>query len=122
MTMRCLIVDDNDSFLATAGMLLEREGVALAGAASTGAEAFREVERLQPDVVLVDINLGNDSGFDIARRLVEDLVVAATVILISTHDAEDFIELIAQSPAAGFLPKVELSATAIRRLLAGRHG
>ena len=117
----CLIVDDNHSFLEAARVLLEREGLTVAGVATTSAEALRQAETLRPDVVLVDISLGEESGFDLVQRLVEDdLADEATVILISTHAEEDVADLIAASPAAGFLPKAELSATAIRRIVDGR--
>jgi DNA-binding NarL/FixJ family response regulator len=73
-------------------------------------------------VMLVDIDLGPESGFDLARRLVDTPDRAGTrIVLISTHDRADFANLIAGSPAIGFLPKSDLSATAIRRLLAGAH-
>lgn len=118
MPARCLVVDDNPSFLEAAQALLEREGLTIAGVASTGPEALSKAEALRPDVVLVDISLGDESGFDVARQLVERGEVAApTVILISTHAEADFADLIAESPAAGFLPKAELSASAIRRFL-----
>jgi two-component system nitrate/nitrite response regulator NarL len=119
--LRCLIVDDSSSFLEAARTLLEREGLTVAGVASTGAEALVQAEQLRPDVVLVDITLGEESGFDLARRLVdEDLGDRSTVILISTHAEADFEDLIAASPATGFLPKSELSASAISRILSGR--
>ena len=118
MPIRCLIVDDSPSFLDAARVVLEREGVTVAGAASSGAEALREAEALQPDVVLLDISLGDESGFDVARRLVGDSRAGGvTVILISTHAEADFADLIAESPAAGFVPKSELSANAIRTIL-----
>jgi DNA-binding NarL/FixJ family response regulator len=118
--MRCLIVDDNPSFLEAARLLLQREGVTVAGVASTGAEALRQAETLRPDVVLVDISLGEESGFDLARRLVEDDPgVEAAVVLISTRAEEDVADLVARNPAAGFLPKAELSASAIRRIVGG---
>lgn len=121
MPLRCLIVDDSSSFLEAARTLLEREGLTVAGVASTGAEALVQAEQLRPDVVLVDITLGEESGFDLARRLVdEDLGDRSTVILISTHAEADFEDLIAASPATGFLPKSELSASAISRILSGR--
>ena len=73
---------------------------------------------MQPQVVLVDIALGKESGFDLVLSLVEDgLGDEAAVILISTRSAEDFADLIAGSPAAGFLTKGELSARAIRRIV-----
>jgi DNA-binding NarL/FixJ family response regulator len=119
---RCLIVDDNGSFLEAASVLLERQGLTIAGVASTGADALREAERLKPDVVLVDLMLGRESGFDVARRLVEDDGRGPAVILISTHAEADFADLIAATRAAGFVSKSELSASAIDRILAGRAG
>lgn len=119
--MRCLIVDDSQSFLDAARVLLEREGLTVVGVASTCAEARRQAERLRPDVILVDISLGDESGFDLARRLDEDCLGSeATVVLISTRAEEDFADLLAVSPAAGFLPKAELSASALRRIADGR--
>ena len=69
--LRCLIVDDNASFLDAATNLLEREGLDVVGVASTSDEALRQAEELRPDVVLVDIMLGTESGFDLARRLAD---------------------------------------------------
>ena len=123
MPIRCVIVDDNQSFLEAARAFLERDGLIVSGVASTCAEALRQVETLHPEVVLVDISLGEESGLDLARRLVEDdLGVGAAVVLISTRAEEDVADLIAQSPAAGFLPKEELSACAIRRIMDGDLG
>jgi two-component system nitrate/nitrite response regulator NarL len=116
MAIDCLIVDDNQDFLAAARTLLEREGLTIAGVASTGADALRKVGMLRPDVVLVDISLGDESGIDLARRLV---ATPATVILISTRSEAELADLIATSPAAGFLSKPELSAAAIRSFLDG---
>ena len=74
MALRCLIVDDNEPFLDAARTLLEREGLTIAGVASTSADALREAGSLQPDVVLVDVSLGEESGFELARRLVASTV------------------------------------------------
>jgi CheY-like chemotaxis protein len=117
MAVRCLIVDDSRAFLQAARTLLEREGLTIAGVASTSAEALREAETLRPDVVLVDVSLGAESGFELARRLVADQQLRATVILISTSLEADLADLLALSPAAGFLAKSELSGEAIRRFL-----
>ena len=123
MPIRCLIVDDNRPYLEAARVLLEREGLTVAGVATTGKEALRQAKALHPDVVLVDISLGDENGFDLARQLVEDGVGAdATVVMISTRAEEDVADLLAESPAAGFVPKAELSAAAIRRLVDGRLG
>jgi CheY-like chemotaxis protein len=108
--LRCLIVDDNRPFLEAARLLLEREGVPVVGVATTSAEALRLEDELRPNVVLVDIRLGAESGFELARRL------RGTVILISTHAQSDYAEEIAASPAAGFIPKAQLSASAVLRL------
>jgi DNA-binding NarL/FixJ family response regulator len=121
MALSVLIVDDNSLFLDAARGLLEREGMRVVGVASTSAEALRHAEKLRPEVVLVDIMLGAESGFELARRLVEsDGGGAAAVILISTHSEVDFAELIAESAAAGFLAKSELSADGIHRIVNGR--
>jgi CheY-like chemotaxis protein len=118
MAFHCLIVDDSPPFLRAARALLEREGVADVSVAFTGAEALRKVEALRPDVTLVDIDLGEESGFDLARQLAEGRGQAPSkVILISTHAEADFTDLIAESPVAGFLAKSDLSAEAIRNLL-----
>jgi DNA-binding NarL/FixJ family response regulator len=119
MAVRCLIVDDNRGFLEVARTLLEREGLTIAGVASTSAEALRAAEVLRPDVVLVDVSLGEESGFELARRLVADHDHGATVILISTRSESDLADVVALSPAAGFLSKSELSADAIRAFLEG---
>ena len=88
------------------------------GVASNSAEALRQARALRPDVILVDIGLGDESGFDLARLLAADGHGGrATVILISTRDEADYMELIAESPAAGFLAKSELSARAIGQIL-----
>ena len=121
MPIRCLIVDDNRQYLEAARVLLEREGLTVAGVATTGKEALRQAKAAHPDVVLVDISLGEENGFDLARQLVEDGVGAdTTVVMISTRAEEDVADLLAESPAAGFVPKAELSAAAIRRLVDGR--
>jgi len=121
MPIRCLIVDDNRSFLEAARVLLERAGLTVADVATTGDEALRKAETLRPDVVLVDVSLGEESGFYLARRLVDgDPGNEAVVVLISTLAETDIADLIAESPAAGFLAKADLSASAILRIVDGR--
>lgn len=66
--------------------------------------------------MLVDIRLGEESGFEVARQLAGNGQLAA-LIMISTHAGADYADLIAESPAVGFLPEAELSAAAIRRVL-----
>ena len=120
MQIRCLIVDDSAAFLEAARVLLEREGVTVVGVASTAAEALRQAEALRPDVVLVDVFLGRESGMELARQLVAEDLDAATVILISTHPEADLAGMIAENPAAGFIGKSDLSARAIRRIVERR--
>ena len=72
MPLRCLIVDDSDTFLRAASILLEGEGVTVAGVASNSAEALRQARALRPDVILVDVGLGEESGFDLAGQLAQD--------------------------------------------------
>jgi CheY-like chemotaxis protein len=117
--LRCLLVDDSPRFLAAARGLLERQGVTVVGVAANGAEALRRAEELRPDVTLVDLDLGGESGLELVRRLHRQ-PAPAPVILISTHAEQDYAELIAASPAVGFLAKTALSATAIAEVLAGR--
>jgi DNA-binding NarL/FixJ family response regulator len=116
--LRCLIVDDSPRFLDAARGLLEREGITVVGVASTGADALRSVGALRPDVTLLDLDLGGESGFDVAVRLHREAgVPPSRLILISTHSEQDYAELIAASPVVGFLSKSALSAGAIRALL-----
>lgn len=116
--MRCLIVDDSPGYLAAARWLLEREGVTVVGVARDGDEAMRSVETLQPEVILVDINLGGESGLDLVGRLARtEAGGSSRIIMISVHDEEDYRDLIADGPAVGFLPKAALSSRAIQRLL-----
>lgn len=120
MPLRCLLVDDNEAFLEAASLLLEREGLTVVGVAASIAEALRQARALRPDVILVDIGLGNESGFDLAWLLARDEQGdqgGADVILISTGAEADYADLIAESPVAGFLPKPELSARGISRIL-----
>jgi two-component system, NarL family, nitrate/nitrite response regulator NarL len=120
-SLRVLIVDDSHAFLKAAQSLLERERVDVVECALTSPEAMRLARRLRPDVVLVDVMLGGESGLELARRLVDQEGPGGpAVILVSTHDEEDLAELLADSPAAGFLAKSDLCAEAIRQILTGR--
>ena len=115
--IRCLIVDDNPFFLEGASDLLTREGIDVVGVASSGVEAERLVTTLQPDVVLVDVDLGDEDGFELARKLSDASAAHSKVILISAHAEDDLAQLIAASPAVGFVSKTRVSARAIREML-----
>jgi DNA-binding NarL/FixJ family response regulator len=118
MSLRCLIVDDSPRFGEEARSLLEQEGVSVVGVAASGDEALRLAEALRPDLALVDISLGEESGFDVARRLVDGSTgLPPAVILVSTYDEQEFSSRIEASPALGFIAKTTLSAERIRRLL-----
>jgi DNA-binding NarL/FixJ family response regulator len=116
--IRCLIVDDNASFREEVRGLLEEQGIEVVGSVGSGADAVAQIADLRPDVVLIDIVLGPESGLALAGRVLEAAGRAApNVILISTHDENRFADLIERSPALGFLSKTELSAARIRRML-----
>src|SRR5262249_21812742 len=115
------IVDDDRLFLEAARVLLEREGLRVIGGAATSAEALQRARELRPEGVLVDVMLGSESGFGLGRRLAAQQEGGGpVVILISTHAEADSGDRIAESPAAGFVPKQKLSARAIRRIADGR--
>ena len=123
MPLRCLIVDDNAGFRAEMRALLEEEGISVVGAAESGTEAIRQIVEARPDVVLIDIDLGEESGLALTRSLGNATNGAAipNVILISTHDQNEYADLIEASPAIGFLAKTDLSAATIRQMLAAKE-
>jgi CheY-like chemotaxis protein len=116
--VRCLIVDDSAYFVDAARGLLEPQGIAVVGVASTCVEALVRFAELQPDVTLIDIELGTESGFELADRIHRAAgPTPSPVILVSTHAAQDFSDMIATSPAVGFLSKWALTPEAIRDLV-----
>jgi DNA-binding NarL/FixJ family response regulator len=115
--MRCVIVDDSSVFVDAARRLLETDGFTVVGVASNSAEALRCVEQLRPDVTLVDVNLGAESGFELAEQLHRSAEAPSPVILISTQPEDDFADSIAASPAVGFLAKLALTPAAVRDLV-----
>jgi DNA-binding NarL/FixJ family response regulator len=119
--LRCLIVDDNAGFREEMGGLLAEQGLDVVGGAGSVADAHRQIVELRPDVALIDIHLGDESGLELLRQLRGEPSDAADpqVILISTHDETEYSDLIAASSAIGFLAKIDLSAATIRRMLAG---
>ena len=124
MRLRALIVDDNASFRREMGGLLLEEGLDVVGGAGSVAEAHAQIAELRPDVALIDIDLGGESGLELARQLreEEDQGPAPHVILISTHDDTEYADLIEASSAVGFLAKIDLSAATIQRMLAAVNG
>jgi DNA-binding NarL/FixJ family response regulator len=120
VALRVLIIDDNLRFLNAARSSLERQGIRVVGVATTSAEALAQAEALDPDVALVDIGLGEESGFELTRRLVDSLPHRRVrTVLISTRAEDDYADMLETSPAVGFLSKSHLSAAALGELLAG---
>ena len=115
MQLRLLIVDDNAGFIQAARDLLQRQGAEVVGVASNGEDAVRLARELQPDGVLVDVELGPESGFDLARGLTVEY--QQRVVLISVHSESEFVDLIATTPAVGFIPKSDLSLGRITDVL-----
>src|SRR5262245_6734356 len=104
MTVRpitCLLVDDSPLFVAAARQLLADDGVVVAGIATTSAEAVAEASALRPDVALVDVDLGTESGVDVARRLMRLPHGGPPVVLISAESASELGELVEASGARG---------------------
>jgi DNA-binding NarL/FixJ family response regulator len=117
----CLIVDDSPEFLEAARRLLADDGVAVVATAATSDQAVEQTLTERPDVVLVDVDLGTESGFDVARRLAGLAAGGPPVILISAESSSELAELVSASGALGFISKTDLSGDAIRALL-GRAG
>jgi DNA-binding NarL/FixJ family response regulator len=118
VALRLLIVDDSPEVLDLTRELLGRQGLVVVGIALDGDSALRCAAVERPDVALVDIDLGRESGFE----LVERLGPAVRAVLTSTHAESDFADLIEASPAIGFLSKSDLSGPAIEALVSGRPG
>ena len=112
-----LIVDDHASFRATARAVLEADGFTVVGEASDGGEALAAVSDLRPELVLLDVQLPDLDGFEVASRLMAEDDPPA-VILTSSRDGSDFGSLVADSGARGFVPKAELSGDALAALVA----
>jgi DNA-binding NarL/FixJ family response regulator len=114
--MTVLIVDDHPSFRGSARALLEAEGYDVVGEAENGLDGLDAARALRPDVVLLDVQLPDIDGFEVAARLTKD-AGAPAVVLISSRDGSDFGHLVRDSGARGFIPKAELSGDAIAALV-----
>jgi DNA-binding NarL/FixJ family response regulator len=118
MKLRSLIVDDSETFLASARRLLESQSVEIVGTATSGAEALDLAVALSPDLALVDVELGEEDGVALAGEL-RSRSPETRVILISTYGSDEMQDLISTSSAIGFLPKSRLGGDAVRALLDG---
>jgi DNA-binding NarL/FixJ family response regulator len=116
MRPRIVIVDDDPSFLATVRILLEAEGFVVVGEALNGLDGVAAVRELEPDIVLVDVNLPDIDGFEVVER-VADGEGAPPVVLTSIRSAVDFGDLVETSRARGFITKAEMSGEALTEML-----
>jgi DNA-binding NarL/FixJ family response regulator len=113
-----LIVDDHPSFRASARAMLESEGYSVVGEAESGEAALAAIDALEPDVVLLDVQLPDMSGFDVCQKV--DRMHRAgrpAIVLVSSRDLDDYGDLVDTSCARGFVPKAELSGRAVAALL-----
>jgi DNA-binding NarL/FixJ family response regulator len=116
--LTCLIVDDSPEFLEAARQLLADDAITVVGVAATSDRALNEALTLRPDVALIDVNLGNESGLDVAERLARLPNGGPPVLLVSSETGSELAELVEASGALGFVSKTDLSGDEIRRLLA----
>jgi len=117
VTTSLLIVDDHPGFRRFARKLLEAAGYDVVGDAADGAAALAAAERLDPDVVLLDVLLPDMTGFDVTRVLSAQGRDRPVVVLTSSRTESDFGERVTMSPARGFISKSELTATALAAVL-----
>jgi DNA-binding NarL/FixJ family response regulator len=114
-----LIVDDHDTFRALARAMLEASGYTVAGEAADGASALRAAAAIDPDIVLLDIQLPDIDGFAVAAQLAE-LPRPPAVVLISTRDEDAYRERLSEAPALGFVNKSDFSGRALLALVGPR--
>ncbi len=114
---RVLVVDDHPSFRRCAHRLLTAEGFEVVGEAEDGATAVSLAGELAPDFVLLDIQLPDIDGFEVAARLLER-EPGLPIVLVSSRDRADYGPRIEASGARGFVAKADFSAVALERVLA----
>lgn len=116
MRLRTLVVDDHTGFRASVRVLLQMEGFDVVGEAGDGATALSAAGGLRPDLVLLDIQLPDCEGFEVAREILER-GYSASIVLVSSRDASDYGDSVERSGALGFVPKSELTGGRLRALL-----
>ena len=117
MRVTVLIVDDHEAFRESATALLEAEGFSVVGGVADGGGAVAAVERLRPAVVLVDVQLPDVDGFEVAERLAAILPDPPVVVLISSREAAAYGRRLEAAPSRGFIAKRELSGAALAALV-----
>ena len=115
MASTVVIVDDHPSFRASARAMLEAGGFTVIGEAADGTTALEILRRLRPDVVLLDVQLPDMSGFDVCIECGD--IDESTIVLVSSRDGSDFGDLIERCGASGFIPKAELTGEAVAAFL-----
>ena len=120
MSTTALVVDDHAGFRTSARFLLEAEGFEVVGEAADGASAVASAAALRPELVLLDVQLPDAHGYDVAREILAG-GVATRIVLVSSRDESDYGDHIRSSGAIGFLNKADLSGDRIRALLEGRR-
>ena len=113
---RVLVVDDHPSFRRCAGALLAAEGFEVVGEAGTGAAALALAAEVNPELVVLDVQLPDIDGFEVASRL-RALNPEVKIVLVSSRDRAAYGPRIEGSGACGFVAKGELSGAALEKLL-----
>lgn len=116
MPTSVLIVDDHPSFRASARRMLEASGYSVVGEAADGEAAIAAADALDPDLILLDVQLPDLDGFEVAARIAAQAGGEPTIVLTSSHELSDFREAVAESPARGFIAKSELSGETFAEL------
>lgn len=116
MPTSVLIVDDHPSFRASARRMLEASGYSVVGEAADGEAAIAAAGELDPDLVLLDVQLPDLDGFEVAARIAALADGAPAIVLTSSRERSDFGEAVAESPARGFIAKSELSGETFAEL------
>lgn len=111
-----LIVDDHDLFRADARDLLESAGYEVIGEAADAAHGLTQATLLEPDVVLLDVQLPDDDGFSVARQIAAG-PHPPRVVLVSSREAVDYGRQLRSTPAAGFIHKPDLSRASLAQVL-----
>ena len=116
MARTVLIVDDHAPFRALARAVLPMEGFEVVGEAADARSALEAVGRLRPSVVVLDIQLPDLDGFEVARQLAQAGDPPA-IVLVSSRDSSTYRRRLVESPARGFIPKSDLSGAAVAALV-----
>ena len=105
MTVRVLIVDDQEPFRLAAKMVVDStDGFEVVGESETGEDSIAKARALEPDLVLMDVNLPGIDGLDATRKILEDSSARVVVLLLSTYEEEEYAPRAAECGAAAYIP------------------